>query len=77
MKTYLKDMLKRLNAKKENLLKRSDASEDVAEVKAISKEIDEVNAEIKEAEAVVTKYEKLVKNTSSGVFFTGVEAVGG
>lgn len=57
MKKYLKDTLQRLNAKKANLLKRSDVSEDINEVKTIATEIDEVNAEIKEAEVKLAEVE--------------------
>lgn len=57
MKEFLLNLIERKNAEIKELQKRSDASEDVKEVRSIGTEIDKLNKEIREAEEKLKEVE--------------------
>lgn len=57
MKKFLTNLIERKNAEINELKKRSDASEDIAEVRAIGETLEKLSAEIKDAEAKLAEIE--------------------
>jgi hypothetical protein len=57
MKKFLTNLIERKNAEINELKKRSDASEDIAEVRAIGETLEKLSAEIKDAEAKLAEVE--------------------
>lgn len=66
MKKFLEDLLKRKRAEITSLQERSNASEDVNEVRSIGAQIDGINAEIREAQAQLDSIVAAEQNAGQG-----------
>lgn len=63
MKDFLKKLIERKKAEMAELQKRSDASQDIAEVRAIGETLNTLADEIKDAEAQLAELEMMITVT--------------